>query len=62
MLAKERIFHRAKNDENRAAIAYSIGAAGDKEFIPYLSRLANSRNEVLRTVAVEAMRKIGHER
>ena len=61
MLGNQSFFHKAKNDENRAAIAYSIGVAGDREFLPYLSQLADSSNELLRQAAVDAMRKIGNE-
>jgi HEAT repeat protein len=61
MLLKESFFGRAKNDENRAAIAYCMGVKGSREFLPGLLSLTSHKNELLRRVAAEAIRKIENE-
>jgi len=60
MLFKKRFFRKMKNDEIRAALAYSIGLKGDKGFLPLLHKLENSKNELLQQTAAEAIRKIEH--
>jgi hypothetical protein len=47
ILLKKSFFRKMKNDENRAAIVYSIGVKGDKGYLPFLYKLDDSKNELL---------------
>jgi HEAT repeat protein len=62
ILLKKSTFRKMKNDENRAALTYSIGVKGDKAYLPFLYKLDDSKNELLQRAAAEAIRKIenGH--
>ena len=59
-LRKRSLFNRTKNDEDKAAIAYHLGTLGGKEFLGRLHELADSKTEILRQTAAEAIRKIEH--
>ena len=59
-LRKRSLFGRTMNDESKAAIAYNVGLLGDKHFLGYLHELADSKTEILRQTAAEAIRKIEH--
>ncbi|HTZ18814.1 MAG TPA: HEAT repeat domain-containing protein, partial [Dissulfurispiraceae bacterium] len=60
MLERKRFFRQAKNDECKLAMAYGIGIKGDREYLPYLYKLGDNRNEMLQLAAAEAIRKIEH--
>jgi HEAT repeat protein len=60
ILLKTSPFRKMKNDENRAALAYSIGVKGDRAYLPFLYKLDDSKNELLQRAAAEAIRKIEH--
>ena len=59
-LRKQSLFSRTMNDESKAAIAYSVGLLGDKHFLGCLYELVDSKTEILRQTAAEAIRKIEH--
>ena len=59
-LRKRSLFGRTMNDESKAAIAYNVGLLGDKHFLGCLHELADSKTEILRQTAAEAIRKIEH--
>jgi len=60
MLLKNSSFRKTKNDETRAALAYSIGVKGEKGFLPFLYQLNDSKNDIVQRAAAEAIRKIEH--
>jgi hypothetical protein len=62
MLMKRSFFKRATDDDNRAAIAYCIGAQGCRSFLPALRSIDKTGSELLRNNVDEAIRKIGNER
>jgi hypothetical protein len=57
-LARRRLFRRAANDENRAAIVYCIGLHGDRSFLPVLLGINTEGNEFLKNHIEDALRKI----
>jgi HEAT repeat protein len=60
ILLKKSSFRKMKNDENRAALASSIGLKGDKAYLPFLYKLDDVKNELLQRAVAEAIRKIEH--
>ncbi|HXX80079.1 MAG TPA: HEAT repeat domain-containing protein [Thermodesulfovibrionales bacterium] len=59
-LKKRALFGKAKVDENRACAAYCLGLMGNKDSLPVLSRLRESKNKLLRESVNTAIRKIEH--
>lgn len=57
-LRKKSLFRRVKFDEDRAAAAYALGLAGNKEALPALYKLKDSRNKLLREHVNTAIRMI----
>ncbi|HMK55836.1 MAG TPA: HEAT repeat domain-containing protein [Dissulfurispiraceae bacterium] len=60
LLRKRSLFGKARNDENKSALAYSIGVKREKSFLPCLLKLVDSKNEMLKKTVDEAIRKIEH--
>ncbi|HMK60118.1 MAG TPA: HEAT repeat domain-containing protein [Dissulfurispiraceae bacterium] len=60
-LRKRSLFGKARNEENKAAIAYSIGTKRDKRLLPCLQKLADCKNEALRQTVTDAIRNIEHD-
>lgn len=61
-LKKRSIFKRAKIDENRACAAHCLGLMGNRDSLPELYKLKDSKNKLLREYAGAAIRKIEHDR
>lgn len=57
-LNKKKIWGRTKNDETRACAAYALGIIGEKEAIPYLEKTKNSKNKLLNTYSVAALKRL----
>lgn len=62
ILKKKSIFKKAKHDENKACAAYCLGFIGNKDSLPVLERLRNSKNNLIREYSNFAIRKIEYER
>lgn len=62
ILKKKSFFKKAKHDENKACAAYCLGFIGNKDSLPVLKRLGNSKNNLIREYANFAIRKIEYER
>lgn len=62
ILKKKSFFKKAKYDENKACAAYCLGFIGNKDSLPVLERLGNSKNNLIREYANFAIRKIEYER
>lgn len=62
ILKKKSFFKKAKHDENKACAAYCLGFIGNKDSLPVLERLRNSKNNLIREYANFAIRKIEYER
>jgi hypothetical protein len=60
ILQRKSFFNRAANDENRAAIAQSVGAQGRRSFLPLLQNIEKTGSELLRSNVEDAIRKIGN--
>lgn len=58
ILKKRSFFKRAKNDETRAAAAYSLGTTGSPEAVSLLEKLRNSKNKLLRDNVLTALKRI----
>lgn len=59
-LKKTAFFGKAKADENRACAAYCLGLMGNKDSLPVLSKLSDSKNKLVRDTVNVAIRKIEH--
>lgn len=57
-LKKSAFFKRALNDENKACAAYSLGLMGNKEALPLLYDVRDSKNKILREYAYTAIKRI----
>ncbi len=57
-LRKRQFWNRTKNDETRACAAYALGIIGHKEAIPFLEKVQNSRNKLLRTFSAIAIKQL----
>lgn len=61
-LKKKSFFRGAVNDENRACAAYCLGLMGNKDALPVLYELRDSKNELLREYAYTAIKRIEYGR
>lgn len=61
-LKKRSFFKRARSDENRACAAHSLGLMGNKDALPTLYKLKDSRNKLLRDSVNTAIKKIEDDR
>ncbi len=59
-LKKKSFFKKALNDENRACAAYCLGLIGNKDALPLLSKLKESKNKLLREYAYTAVKRIDY--
>lgn len=62
ILKKRVFFKKARHDENKACAAYCLGFVGNKDNLPVLERLRDSKNNLVREYANFAIRKIEYER
>lgn len=62
ILKKRSFFKRARSDENRACAAHSLGLMGNKDALPALYKLKDSRNKLLRDSVNTAIKKIEDDR
>lgn len=62
ILKKRSLFRKARHDENKACAAYCLGFVGNRESLPVLERLRDSKNNLIREYANFAIRKIEYER
>jgi hypothetical protein len=58
VLRKRPLFRRAKNDEYRACAAYCFGLMGNKDALPELHKLRDSKNKLLKEYVNAAIKKI----
>ncbi len=61
VMKKKTFFRSAKNDENRACAAYSLGLLGNKDALQFLHKYINASNKLIREFAFSAMRRLEHE-
>lgn len=61
-LKKRSFSKRARSDENRACAAHSLGLMGNKDALPDLYKLKDSRNKLLRDSVDTAIKKIEDDR
>jgi hypothetical protein len=59
-LKKKSLFKRALNDENRACAAYCLGLIGNKDALPLLHKIKESKNKLLREYVYSAIKRIEH--
>lgn len=59
-LKKKTFFGRAKNYENRACAAYSLGLIGRADAIPVLQKFRNDGNKLLREFVHAAIKRLQH--
>lgn len=57
-LKKKSFFKKAMNDENRACAAYCFGLMGNKDALPVLYKVRDSKNRLLREYAYTAIKRI----
>jgi hypothetical protein len=62
VLKRKTFFGRAKNYENRACAAFSLGLLGNKDALPILHKLKDSNNKLLKEFSNVAIRRLeyGH--
>ncbi|MBI5050628.1 MAG: HEAT repeat domain-containing protein, partial [Nitrospirae bacterium] len=60
ILKNKAFFKRLHHNENKACAAYSLGLMGNKDALPALYKLKNSKNKLLREHASAAINKIEH--
>ncbi|MBI4655060.1 MAG: HEAT repeat domain-containing protein [Nitrospirae bacterium] len=60
ILKNKTFFKRLRHNENKACAAYSLGLMGNKDALPALYKLKNSKNKLLREHASAAINKIEH--
>ncbi len=60
-LKKKTFFRNAKNDENRACAAYSLGLLGNKDALSILNKYKNESSKLINEFAFTAIRKLEHE-
>ncbi|HBR21640.1 MAG TPA: hypothetical protein DD713_03595 [Nitrospiraceae bacterium] len=61
-LKKKSFFKRALNDESRACAAYCIGLIGNKDVLPLLNTVKESKNKLLREYVYSAIKRIEYGR
>ncbi|GAB4412091.1 MAG: hypothetical protein OHK0032_08130 [Thermodesulfovibrionales bacterium] len=61
-LRKRSLFKRFRSDENRACAAYSLGLTGNRDALPVLQKLKDSKNKLLREYVNAAINRIEHGR
>jgi CO/xanthine dehydrogenase Mo-binding subunit len=61
VMKKKTFFRSAKNDENRACAAYSLGLLGNKDALQFLHKYINASNKLIREFAFSAIRRLEHE-
>lgn len=57
-LIKKSLFKRARDDEEKACAAYCLGLMGNREALPALRSLQDSKNQIVREQASAAIRRI----
>ena len=60
-LKKRTFFGSAKNDENRACAAYSLGLLGNKAALNILAKCRNESSKLIKEFSFAAIRKLEHE-
>lgn len=60
-LKQKTFFGSAKNDENRACAAYSLGLLGNKDALGILNKYKNDGSKLIREFTFIAIRKLEHE-
>ena len=60
-LKKKTFFGSAKNDENRACAAYSLGLLGNKAALNILTKYRNENSKLIKEFSFAAIRKLEHE-
>jgi len=60
-LKKKTFFGSAKNDENRACAAYSLGLLGNKAALNILAKCRNESSKLIKEFSFAAIRKLEHE-
>jgi len=61
VLKKKTFFRSAKNDENRACAAYSLGLVGNKDALQILNKYKNASSKQVREFTFSAIRRLEHE-
>lgn len=61
ILKKKTFFGSAKNDENRACAAYSLGLLGNKDALSILRKYKNESSRLIKEFTFTAIRKLEHE-
>jgi hypothetical protein len=59
-LKKSSLFRKAKTDEFRACAAHALGLMGSKDALPFLEKLRDSKNRLLKEYIMAAIKKIEH--
>jgi len=62
IVKKTHLFKKAKHDEVRACAAYGLGLLGNKDSLPALYKLRESKNKFLSEYAYSAIRRIEYGR
>ena len=57
-LKKTSFWNKTKNDETRAFAAYALGVIGDKDALPLLEKTKKSKNKLLKTLSLAAIRHL----
>ncbi len=62
ILKKKTFFGRMKNDENRACAAFGLGLLGNRDAIPILYKIKDSKNKLLKEFSNAAIKRLeyGH--
>lgn len=61
ILKQKTFFGSAKNDENRACAAYSLGLSGNKDALNILNKYKNDGSKLIKEFIFTAIRKLEHE-
>lgn len=62
ILKRKTFFGNAKNDENRACAAYSLGLLGNKDALNILNKYRNESSKLIKELVFAAIRRLEHER
>jgi hypothetical protein len=57
-LKKTSFWNKTKNDETRAFAAFALGVIGDKDALPVLEKTKKSKNKLLKTLSLAAIRHL----
>jgi HEAT repeat protein len=58
-LRKKKFWRKTRNDETRACAAHAIAIIGDREAIPFLQEAQKTKNKLLQTHLVAALKRFG---